>query len=62
MFLAYTGYEVGQYDEAKVAIDQAIHLMSKPDHQALGLQSAIEEAIKERDAKKAPAAAAPDKI
>ena len=62
MFLAYTGYEVGQYDEAKVAIDQAIHLMSKPDHQALGLQSAIEEAIKERDAKKAPAPApAPDK-
>jgi tetratricopeptide (TPR) repeat protein len=62
MFLAYTAYEVGKFDEAKVAIDQAIHLMSKPDHQALGLQSAIEEAIKERDAKKAPAAPAPDKI
>jgi tetratricopeptide (TPR) repeat protein len=59
MFLAYTAYEVGKFDEARTAIDKAIHLMSKPDHQALGLQSAIEEAIKERDAKKAPAA---DKI
>ncbi len=56
MFLAYTGYEVGQFDDAKVAIDKAIKLMSRPDHQALGLQTAIEEAIKEREAKKAPAA------
>ncbi len=54
MFLAYTAYEVGQIDDAKDAIDKAISLMPKPDHQALGLKSAIEEAIKERDAKKAP--------
>lgn len=54
MFLAYTAYEVGQIDDAKAAIDEAIKLMVKPDHQALGLRAAIEEAIKERDEKKAP--------
>lgn len=56
MFLAYTGYEAGKLDEAKTAIDKAIELMAKPDHQALGLKAAIEEAIKERDARKAPVA------
>jgi tetratricopeptide (TPR) repeat protein len=52
MFEAYVAYELAQYDEAKAAIDKAIELMGKPDHQATGLKSAIEEAIKERDAKK----------
>lgn len=58
IFLAYMAYELAKYDEAKVAIDKAISLMSKPDHQALGLKAAIEEAVKERDAKKAEKAAA----
>jgi tetratricopeptide (TPR) repeat protein len=61
MFLAYVAYELAKYDEAKVAIDKAIELMGKADHQANGLRSAIDEAIKERDSKKetppAPAAA-----
>jgi tetratricopeptide (TPR) repeat protein len=57
MFLAYVAYELAQYDDAKAAIDKAIELMGKPDHQALGLKSAIEEAIKERDSKKAEAPA-----
>jgi tetratricopeptide (TPR) repeat protein len=52
MFEAYVAYELGQYDESKAAIDKAIELMGTPDHQAKGLKSAIEEAIKERDAKK----------
>jgi tetratricopeptide (TPR) repeat protein len=52
MFIAYVAYEIGKYDEAKAAIDKAIELMGKPDHQANGLRTAIEEAIKERDAKK----------
>jgi tetratricopeptide (TPR) repeat protein len=52
MFLAYVAYELGQYDDAKSAIDKAIELMGKPDHQATGLRAAIQEAIKERDAKK----------
>jgi tetratricopeptide (TPR) repeat protein len=60
MFLAYMAYEVGQFDDANVAIDKAIELTNgKPDHQAIGLRNAIEEAIKERDAKKD---APPDKI
>ena len=46
-------------DEAKVAIDKSIELMAKPDHQALGLRGAIEEAIKERDVKKAEPTPAP---
>jgi len=61
IFLAYMAYELGKYDEAKLAVDKAIALMAKPDHQALGLRGAIEEAIKERDAKKA-APAAQEKI
>ena len=60
IFMAYMAYELGKYDEAKVAIDKSIELMAKPDHQALGLRGAIEEAIKERDAKKAPATPAQD--
>ena len=42
-------------DEAKAAVDKAIELLlpKPPDHQALALQAAIEEAIKERDSKKA---------
>jgi tetratricopeptide (TPR) repeat protein len=52
MFVAYVAYEIGKYDEAKTAIDKAIELMGKPDHQANGLRSAIDEAIKERDVKK----------
>jgi Tfp pilus assembly protein PilF len=62
LFVAYEAYEVGKFDEAKIAIDKTIELSKgKPDHQSLGLKTAIEEAIKERDAKKAPAAPAPDK-
>jgi hypothetical protein len=53
-------YELGKFDEAKVAVDKAIELMAKPDHQALGLRGAIEEAIKERDSKKAEPAPAQD--
>jgi tetratricopeptide (TPR) repeat protein len=53
VFAAYIAYELGKYDEAKDAIDHAVSLMKKPDRQALGLKSAIEEAIKEREAKKA---------
>jgi len=64
MFIAYMAYELGKFDEAKVAIDKAIELLApKPaDHQALALKGAIEEAIKERDSKKAsePAPAAAD--
>jgi tetratricopeptide (TPR) repeat protein len=52
MFVAYVAYELGEYDNAKFAIDKAIQLMGTPDHQANGLKSAIDEAIKERDAKK----------
>ena len=59
IFLAYMAYELGKFDEAKVAIDKSIELMAKPDHQALGLRGAIEEAIKERDAKKAEPTPAP---
>jgi len=60
IFLAYMAYELGKFDEAKVAVDKAIELMAKPDHQALGLRGAIEEAIKERDSKKAEPAPAQD--
>jgi tetratricopeptide (TPR) repeat protein len=61
MFVAYMAYELSKFDEAKVAIDKAIELLAPkpPDHQALALKSAIEEAIKERDAKKTPEPAAP---
>jgi tetratricopeptide (TPR) repeat protein len=67
LFVAYEAYEVGKFDEAKVAIEKTIELAQakadgKADHQMLGLQSAIEEAIKERDSKKAPADAAPQAI
>jgi hypothetical protein len=57
MFIAYMAYELGKFDEASVAIDKAIELLAPkpPDHQALALKGAIEEAIKERDVKKAPA-------
>ncbi len=52
ILLAYMAYELGSFEDAKMAIDKAIELTDKPDHQALGLRGAIEEAIKERDAKK----------
>jgi tetratricopeptide (TPR) repeat protein len=56
MFLAYVAYELGNLDDAKAAIDKAVELLGpKPDHQATSLRGAIEEAIKERDAKKGPA-------
>lgn len=59
MFVAYMAYELSKFDDAKVAIDKAVELLgSKPDHQALSLKAAIEEAIKERDAKKTPDAPA----
>jgi tetratricopeptide (TPR) repeat protein len=59
MFIAYVAYELGKFDEAKVAVDKAIELLlpKPPDHQAAALRSAIEEAIKERDSKKASEAA-----
>jgi tetratricopeptide (TPR) repeat protein len=60
LLLSYMAYEVGNFDDAKEAIDKAIELSNgKPDHQALGLRTAIEDAIKERDAKKDTP---PDKI
>jgi len=52
VFVAYIAYEMQKYDEAKEAIEQAIAHMKKPDHQAIGLKNAIEEAIKERDSKR----------
>jgi Tfp pilus assembly protein PilF len=58
LFLAYVSYELSKWDEAKAAIDKSIELAGKSDHQANGLKAAIEEAIKERDVKKADAAAA----
>jgi tetratricopeptide (TPR) repeat protein len=60
MFIAYMAYELGKFDEAKVAIDKAIELLlpKPPDHQAQALRGAIEEAIKERDSKK-PSASEP---
>jgi len=67
LFVAYEAYEVGKFDEAKAAIEKTIELQAargdgKPDHQAIGLKNAIDEAIKERDAKKTPdAAPVPDK-
>ena len=58
LFLAYSAYELHKFDDAKVAIDRALELEgAKPDHQAQGLKNAIEDAIKEREAKKAEAAA-----
>jgi len=53
MFVAYVAYESGKFDIAKDAIVKAIAAMKTPDHQSLGLQQAIDEAIKERDAKAA---------
>jgi tetratricopeptide (TPR) repeat protein len=53
VFVAYIAYELQRYDEAKEAIEHALSLMKKPDHQAIGLKNAIEEAIKERDERKA---------
>jgi hypothetical protein len=53
--MAYVAYELAQYDDAKVAIEKAIALAAhpaRPDHQATGLKNAIDEAIRERDAKK----------
>ncbi|HEY5226989.1 MAG TPA: hypothetical protein VIJ19_00540, partial [Opitutaceae bacterium] len=58
LFVAYEAYELNKLDEAKTAIDEAVRLAGeKKDHQATQLQGAIEEAIKERDAKKATDAA-----
>jgi tetratricopeptide (TPR) repeat protein len=56
--LAYQAYELGKYEDAKVAIDKAIaHQKGEPDHQQQVLKTAIEDAIKKGDAKKAAAAA-----
>jgi tetratricopeptide (TPR) repeat protein len=57
--LAYSAYELGKFDEAKVAIEKAIELKGSPDHQSTGLKNAIDEAIKERDERKARQAAPP---
>jgi tetratricopeptide (TPR) repeat protein len=55
--LSYQAYELGKFEDAKEAIDKAIALKGgNPDHQQSGLKKAIEDAIKERDAKKAAAA------
>ena len=59
VYLAYTAYESNHLDEAKAAVEKAIQLMAKPDHQAIGLRGAIDEALKEREAKKA---STPDKL
>ena len=54
MFLAYSAYELHKFDDAKIAIDKALELMGdKVDRQAKGLKNAIEDAIKDHDAKKA---------
>ena len=54
--LAYQAYELQKFDEAKVAVDKALLLPgNKEDHQLKVLKNAIEEAIKDRDAKKAEA-------
>ena len=57
--LAYSAYEVGKFDEAKIAIEKAIELKGSPDRQSSALESAIDEAIKERDDRKARQAALP---
>ncbi len=57
--IAYQGYELGKFDEALVAINKDIELQQgPPDHQQEVLKKAIEDAIKDRDAKKAEDAAA----
>ena len=57
--IAYQGYELGKYDEALTAINKDIELQQgPPDHQQEVLKKAIEDTIKERDAKKAEDAAA----
>lgn len=57
--LAYQAYELQKFDEAENAINKALELNSgKSDKQLHGLKNAIDEAIKERDAKKAADAAA----
>ena len=63
VFLAYVAYELGNLDDAKLAIEKAVK-MTPEDKQVLGLEGAIDEGIKERDAKKAPAPAptADDKL
>jgi hypothetical protein len=65
LFVAYEAYELGKFDEAKTAIAEAVRLLEPhPDKQTLQLQQAIDDAIKERDAKKAadaPATPVPDK-
>jgi hypothetical protein len=53
IFAAYVCFELQKLDDAKDAIDKALALMKNPDHQAIGLRDAIDEAIKERDAKAA---------
>jgi len=61
VFLAYVAYELGYLDDAKLAIEKAVK-MTPDDKQVL--EGAIDEGIKERDAKKAPAPAptADDKL
>jgi len=57
--LAYQAYELQKFDEAEGAINKALELNSgKSDKQLHGLKNAIDDAIKERDAKKAADAAA----
>jgi tetratricopeptide (TPR) repeat protein len=57
--LAYSAYELGKFDEAKTAVEKAIELKGSPDRQSTGLKNAIDEAIKERDDRKARQAAPP---
>jgi tetratricopeptide (TPR) repeat protein len=52
--LAYQAYELQKFDEAKDAVDKAL-LLNPGDHQLKVLKNAIDEAIKDRDTKKAEA-------
>jgi tetratricopeptide (TPR) repeat protein len=52
--LAYQAYELQKFDEAKDAVNKALEL-NPGDHQLKVLKNAIDEAIKDRDTKKAEA-------
>jgi tetratricopeptide (TPR) repeat protein len=57
-FIAYLAYELGKFDEAKEAINKAIDVLNgKADHQITVLNSAIDDAIKEKKDKEAKKAA-----
>jgi len=52
--LSYLAFELGKLEEAKAAIDQAITLRgTSPDRQSVSLRNAIQDAINERDHRKA---------